>query len=221
MVNNSMWANCDVCQRQRGIVLFTVLIALVILSLSAVALVRSIDTGTEIAGNLAFRQTASQAGDSGTEAALAWLQSEMATNGTTSLYTSKSGGYYANARVGCDLSGAATPGNTSDDVKWDPGSSATNPNCNMVAANVESSRLPDGYTASYVINRMCNQDGNPVAVVCDTYTRTTASAEQGRSMTSIGYHATSAQGSAYFYRITTRVVGPKNTTSIVQTVLLN
>lgn len=37
---------------QHGIVLFTVLIALVVLSLASVALVRSIDTGTTIAGNL-------------------------------------------------------------------------------------------------------------------------------------------------------------------------
>ena len=53
---------------QHGIVLFTVLIALVVLSLASVALVRSIDTGTTIAGNLAFRQAATQAGDAGTEA---------------------------------------------------------------------------------------------------------------------------------------------------------
>lgn len=42
--------------RQRGVVLFVALIAMVVLSLTAVALLRSIDTNTSVAGNLAFRQ---------------------------------------------------------------------------------------------------------------------------------------------------------------------
>ena len=43
-------------RQQRGIVLFVALIAMVILSLAGIALVRSVDTGTQVAGNLAFRQ---------------------------------------------------------------------------------------------------------------------------------------------------------------------
>lgn len=210
---------------QRGIVLFTVLIALVVLSLASVALMRSIDTGTVIAGNLAFRQAATQAGDAGTESALAWIQAEIASKGATSLYTSKAAGYYANARVGCDPSGR-TPG-AADDVRW-TSSAPANPDCNMVATAVDAAGLPAGYTASYVINRMCTIDGPPggtaaggSTVQCDFYTRTTASAEQGRSMTTVGYHSTSAQASAYFFRVTTRVEGPNNTVSYVQTVLLN
>ena len=42
--------------RQRGVVLFVALIAMVVLSLAAVALIRSVDTGTSIAGNLAAKQ---------------------------------------------------------------------------------------------------------------------------------------------------------------------
>jgi type IV pilus assembly protein PilX len=42
--------------RERGVVLFIALIAMVILSLGGVALVRSMDAGTSVAGNLAFRQ---------------------------------------------------------------------------------------------------------------------------------------------------------------------
>jgi type IV pilus assembly protein PilX len=41
---------------QRGVVLFVALIAMVILSLAGVALVRSVDSSTSVAGNLAFRQ---------------------------------------------------------------------------------------------------------------------------------------------------------------------
>lgn len=43
-------------RRQRGIVLFIALIAMVVLTLGAVALIRSVDTGTSAAANIAFRQ---------------------------------------------------------------------------------------------------------------------------------------------------------------------
>ncbi|MEP7328372.1 MAG: hypothetical protein ABI777_04110 [Betaproteobacteria bacterium] len=41
---------------QRGVVLFVALVAMVVLSLAAVALIRSVDTGASIAGNLATKQ---------------------------------------------------------------------------------------------------------------------------------------------------------------------
>jgi hypothetical protein len=44
-------------QPQRGIVLFVALIAMVVLSLGAVALIRSVDTTSTVAGNIAFRQS--------------------------------------------------------------------------------------------------------------------------------------------------------------------
>ena len=42
--------------RQRGVVLFIALSAMVVLSLAAVAVLRSVDAGTSIAGNLANKQ---------------------------------------------------------------------------------------------------------------------------------------------------------------------
>src|SRR3954462_15093002 len=43
-------------RRQRGVVLFVALIIMVALSLAAVALIRSVDTTSNVIGNLAFRQ---------------------------------------------------------------------------------------------------------------------------------------------------------------------
>jgi type IV pilus assembly protein PilX len=43
-------------RRERGIALFVALIAMVLLSLSGIALVRSVDTTNSVAGNIAFRQ---------------------------------------------------------------------------------------------------------------------------------------------------------------------
>lgn len=205
---------------QRGVVFFTVLIALVILSLSAVALVRSVDTGTQIAGNLSFRQTTTQAGDSGTEAGVTWMNTQLDANPTSLYRSDETKGYYATSRVGCDVSGSRTPNDKTDDVNWD-GSNAGNANCQMKAVAVDAARLPAGYSAAYVINRLCNAEGNPKDVQCENYSRISAAADEGRSMSGGGYFGKKSASSEYFYRVTTRVVGPKNTVSYVQTVLLN
>jgi type IV pilus assembly protein PilX len=211
---------------QHGIVLFTVLIALVVLSLASVALVRSIDTGVTIAGNLAFRQAATQAADAGTEAALGWIQARLGDGGASELETTKTSGYYATARPGCDLTGGETAA-AGDNVRWEAGDPA-NLDCGMVAVAVDSTLLPPGYSASYVINRMCNIDGpvngvsaGGVAVLCDNYIRTTAAADDGGTKTSIGYQSRSPTSSQLYYRVTTRVVGPNNAVSHVQVVLVN
>ena len=44
--------------KQQGVVLFIALVALVVMSLAAVALIRSVDTNTLIGGNLSFKQAA-------------------------------------------------------------------------------------------------------------------------------------------------------------------
>jgi type IV pilus assembly protein PilX len=59
---------------QRGVVLMMALIVLVAMTLAGIALMRSVGTTSIIAGNLAFQQAARNAGDVGTEAAVAWLE---------------------------------------------------------------------------------------------------------------------------------------------------
>ncbi len=48
--------HATLAHRQRGVVLFIALIAMVVLSLAGVALIRSVDTTGSVAGNLAFRE---------------------------------------------------------------------------------------------------------------------------------------------------------------------
>lgn len=205
-------------RRQQGIVLFTTLIALVVITLAAVALVRSVDTGVLISGNLAFRKGTTLAGDSGTEAALTWLSAQ----GTASLQAPNvAKGYYANWMENCDITGNATPTDPTDDINWD-GSNTGNSNCNMSAVSVPVSMMPDGYTATYVINRMCDADGNPNVVNCESYTPPGgSSAVSGSSAGGVDYSNRALSGTPmYYYRVTTRVAGPRNTSSYVQTVLV-
>ena len=58
---------------QRGVSLLFALMALAAMLLAAVALVRSVDSGALVLGNLGFKQEATQAADRAAEVARAWL----------------------------------------------------------------------------------------------------------------------------------------------------
>jgi Tfp pilus assembly protein PilX len=208
--------------RQRGISLLVVLIALLIITLSSVTLLRSSDTGTLVTGNLAFQKTALAAGDAGTEAAIAWLR---ANGGGGALFAdAAASGYYASTADGCDLTGTRTA-RMADDVHWtgtDPGDE-----CNMDARAVTPEGVADGFTVRYVINRVCNAEGDPNAVVAAdgvtpmTCSRVGAGPSEGstRSGASYGNMPLSGNGQTY-YRITTRVDGPRNTARYVQALVI-
>jgi len=112
---------------QRGVVLFIALIVLVAMSLAGIALIRNVDSGQVIAGNLAFRQAAMHVGDIGIEAGRAWLLSQS----STTLYNDTpgvtgGGGYYANWAENLDLIGNKTT-TTSDDYNWSTAIAVTSP----------------------------------------------------------------------------------------------
>lgn len=209
-------------KQQRGISLIVVLIGLVIISFAAVALLRSSDTATLIAGNLGFKKAALASGDAGSEAAIAWLNANA--SGTTLHADQTANGYYASSRDGCDMTGNRTPNNSNDDVDWsgdDP-----QPSCNMSALTpgAQPAGVANGYTVSYVINRMCNAAGNPASVLAaDGITAMICSSADasgsGDESTKVGpdYSGYAFTGSARtYYRITTRIAGPRNTVRYVQ-----
>jgi type IV pilus assembly protein PilX len=59
--------------KQRGVVLFLTLIALLAMSLAAVALIRSVDTNSMIAGNIAYKQETITSAEVGMIDSMAWL----------------------------------------------------------------------------------------------------------------------------------------------------
>ena len=209
--------------KQRGISLIVVLVALLIIGFAAVALLRSSDTGTLVAGNLAFKKTALGASDAGTETALAWLVANAA--GVTLYSDVAANGYYATTADACDLTGSRTAGDAADDVNWtgvDPGAA-----CNMNARTVAPAGVPAGYTVRYVVNRVCNAAGDPNAVfaadgvtpmVCSTVG---AGASEGSTRGGPSYGNTPLTGlSQTYYRITTRIDGPRNTVRYVQVLVV-
>jgi type IV pilus assembly protein PilX len=192
---------------QQGAVLFIALIVLVAMSLAGIALMRSVDTGTIIAGNLAFRQTAMHVGDIGVEAARAWLRATDRTllyNDTPGV--TGGGGYYANWGEDLDILGN-DPDTSKVDFNW------------STAVPVTSPAPPSGYTVSYVIHRLCEGTGDPVSIQCVKQTTGSGSSSTGtKGAAAFGGYAIQVPTNA-LYRITVRVIGPRNNISYVQAVV--
>jgi Tfp pilus assembly protein PilX len=189
---------------QQGVVLFIALIILVAMSLAGIALMRSVDTGTVIASNLAFRQSTTYVGDLGVEAARAWLRTRTPTQLRDDALTPGSQAYYA---------------------KWDGGNILTGIDWGATGPSVEVTSGPHvppaGFSVRYVIHRLCQETGNPA----DTDTRCVktfgtagGSSTGSKGAATYGGYALSAPVAA-IYRITVQVTGPRNSRSFVQTVL--
>jgi len=190
---------------QRGAVLFISLIVLVAMSLAGLAMMRGVDTGAQIANNLAFKQGATMAGDAGVEAARTWLMN----NPGATLYNDQPGvangvGYFATWQQGLDFTNGDA--DTTNNFDW-----ATR----AVALATDAA----GNQASYVIHRMCDATGNPASINCIRVTNSTGStSSSSKGAAAFGSYAISSPSQAFF-RITVRVIGPRNTVSYVQAVV--
>lgn len=210
----SISGSVSVRGQQRGVVLIIVLIVLVAMTLAGVALMRSVNTTTLVAGNLAFRQAATHAGDLGTEAAVSWLTTNSA--GTT-LHSDIAGNAYFAAQAEPD----ATSGQTWD-AYWTTVLDAS-PVSRPVSAGVISGKVwtlatdSAGNTVSYVIHRLCKSIGDPVSIGTNCAVSPSAATAAGGSKTA-GSVALKYSSQIY-YRITTRIDGPRNTVSYTQTII--
>lgn len=199
-------------KRQAGVVLFITLIALVAMTLAAVALVRSVDTGTIIAGNLGFKQSAVISADAGLEAARTFL---LANAANLSL-DRPTEGYYSTRQDGVDMTGNRTPGVQTDNVDWD----GTNGSAVSKAFKVNGGAQDNaGNTIAYVIHRMCDIPGglNDPGQACATSTISAGGSTKDAPDYS-KYGLTSSQ--LAYYRVTSRVTGPRNTVTYVQSMLV-
>lgn len=205
--------------KQRGVVLFFTLIALLAMSLAAVALIRSVDTGTLIAGNLAFKQSATSSGDAGIETAIAWLAAIEGANSGLNVLTNTAhpfnndnavAGYYSSANPAVSLTDGTG-------IQWD--------DTDSVLVGTDGS----GNTVRYIIQRMCRTANalpsgleQPLLVPPRTDCLFSGALQDNN-----GQHIPLPQeicqgagcpvaGQAPQIRITARTTGPKNTVSYVQ-----
>lgn len=183
--------------KQRGVVLFIALIALVVMTLAGIALVRSVDTGNVIAGNFAFKQASVQAGDVGVELAFTALQGIT----TTALDTNIANKYFATLQP-VDPIGIPTSINWTTVPCW--GTNGTSVSCAASSA----------YRVQYVIDRMCTGT-LPITdkqKSCFYEAPTGGGSKKGGAVSFSGV-------SKVYYRVTVRVQGPRDTISFIQAIL--
>ena len=199
--------------RQQGVTLMIALIVLVVMTLAGIALVRSVDTSNIIAGNLAFQQAATNSGDSGIEAAISWLEAH---NSGDTLHNDKNTDiFYDTTSATCQgySASSADLAGVSWDTWWHDLNSLLTP-CKTIKLTTDAA----GNTVSYTIERMCQKFGAPsnVGTNCSVSSITTDGGSTS-SQTS-GYIALQYSGQIY-YRITSRIDGPRGTKSYVQAIV--
>jgi len=196
-------------------VLFLALIALVVMSLAAVALIRSVDTSTLIAGNLAFRQSATTSADNGVEAAITLLAG-MRDSSTLNVLTDLHHPFNITNLTSTITNPVANPGYFS----------SADPSLNLTASatwnGVNNRSLPtdvNGNTVQYIIQRMCRTPN--VAIKDADCLFSSAANDNGRQNIPLPKDICNGSGCPVAgqtpqIRITARVTGPRNTVSYVQ-----
>jgi hypothetical protein len=179
--------------RERGVVLIITLITLLLLTIGAVAMVRSFDTSQVLAGNLSFRRDLTNQGERGIAKARKQLLS-----GVLGDITDPSANYSAKR---LDTNGSGIPLVLLKDSEFER---AGMPPKNDIE-DKDSQVL-----VRYVIDRLCNAEGPFDEATCSG---TEEDAEPGKDNRTIS----PAGEMRPVYRVTVRVDGPRSTQTYLQT----
>ena len=210
---------------QRGISLLFALLALVAMMLAAVALVRSVDSGALVLGNLGFKQDATSAGDSAAELARAALL----TSGLNLNVDQPSIGYYATSQDNLDPTGRITSVATPlAVVNWGDADScaclSTSPaTCSSCSRQPSAAQPLNGgrVTARWLITRLCPSTGAVSATnSCAKPASVALSQAAARGEVRVGSEGRPTQtATTPYYRIIVRTVGGRGTVSFTETIL--
>lgn len=209
--------------KQRGLSLIFALLALLALSLGAVALVRSVDSGTNVLGNLGFKQETVASTERATQTAIEWL----AANATALDADNTALGYYASATDNLDATGQLTSSSTRVLVDWNGdtcayASGTVTGKCTLSARTVASASATEPVTLRYAIFRLCSATGSPTATGNSCAAPANSGAGVANDKGSLDYSKPApltgtAQGT--YYRIVVQAVGARGTSSITETIV--
>lgn len=198
--------------RERGAALFIALVVLVALSMAGIAMMRSVDTATLVAGNIGFRQSTINAADVGIQAAGNYIFPRMSAL-ASQLADDPANGYTGSSPLGEPPDWYLSPANAGwkNAVSCNGGSPATA--CNTFGPGGTAVDTA-GNTITYVIHRLCD----PVTgTVCGS-TPVTPSAGSGGGG-DMSQPPLNIPPPSQHFRITVRVNGPRNSVAYVQTLV--
>ena len=215
------------------------LIIMVIMTLSSIAMITSLRGGISASANIAFRQAATRSADVAVDAAYQWVANQILSVSATALNNNLAPAdatgatttprYYATmngADSGCKKDGVAdaftpTTYRFSETINGGDGFPC--------AARVSGN--PAGYTLYYVVHRMANTSeaaclagggaagcGTCPTAGCLAPAVTLTSSNTGSSQDATGpiLSSSSSTNAAVYYRITVKVVGPRQNNRYIQ-----
>lgn len=210
-------------QGQRGLSLIFSLLALVAMTLGAVALVRSVDTGVLALGNLAFRQAGVGAATRGTEDAINWLSQNI---NNVALEGDVAGqGYYASSLETLDATGRAAGSDLLlARIDWE------NDDCKVDGAEVEAAACLSASPAKtygadevrYVITRLCPTAGKAATLACAQPPlpgKPLVKDKGGGGVGPAGPRSGAKADLSPYFRIIVRSRGPRGTISYTETLV--
>ena len=193
-------------RRQQGIVVFVALIAVVLLSLAAVGLMRSVHTNTLVVGNIAFRQAAQQMAASAVERAVYEMFPPTAVIADLKAHT-PARNYFASVQPNQDAMG----------VPFALQGGSPPPNYPAGAQIIRDNTDPNiAMTAYYVIERMCDDDAigkDATPNDCEMIPPKQSTAKETNLKKGI------ALPKIPYYRLTVRVDGPGRSVAYSQAML--
>ncbi len=197
--------------RGRGISLFTVLIALVLMSLAVVGMIRVTGSEQQSTGNQAFRQAAYQKASYGLTAAINYIEEDLALDDLVDP------GVYSPIRLAEDASGLPILTQDAAGVEnWADVRTAAQQLLIDIPGDIGTGGQPDAsaFPVRFFIERLCTTTPpvDPVSqcMSLDNVQQTgsnEAESDQLQSTTS------------FYYRVTVQVLGPRNTETFVQSFL--
>jgi len=216
-------------QGQRGASLLFALITLVALALAASALVRSVDTGAVVLGNLGAKKATAVAADRATQMAINYLANTMTE--ATRLIDQPNQGYYATSKEDYDITGFDGTDPARKLVNWDVDGScayATSGTCDALTRPSDVQAVDDTglmrIEARYLITRLCTTAGIDAKGTSNNNCAVALKASMMKNQNAGAIDQTSTrnfelQNQQPFYRIVVRVKGPRNAVTYTETIV--
>jgi len=206
---------------QRGVVLLFSLIALVILLIAAVALMRSFHTSLFTAGNIAFKRDMQNQG----ERAIDQVLTQFRTGGALATQSARSvnNQTYHYSAVQLNSNSYGIPDALQSDSAYDTVAGANSSSRDITSAN-DTSLANQAMNIRYVVDRLCSStglestlgSGSCVLASDPVPPGVSASKLMSADRPSLGAGLQSAVPQSVVYRVTVKVLGPRNTTSFFQ-----
>jgi hypothetical protein len=204
------------------------LLALGAMMLAAVALVRAVDSGALVLGNLGFKQDATRAADRAAEYARTCL---LGTNPACAIADltvdgANGTGYYATSQDTLDPTGRVTSAATPLAlVDWDSNgcsgfTAGSYASCTRTAGICPAANCGANVTAQYLVTRLCQTTGAlSVTNTCAQPASTALSNASDRGEVRAGNGRPSVAVAVPYYRIIVRIVGARGTASFTETLI--